>query len=87
LLVLVEDEQLLHLSLEDALSEGGFEVKLARNGADSLALLENHKDTVRGMITNISLGVEADGWDVTRRARELTPELPVVYMSGASAHE
>jgi hypothetical protein len=38
------------------------------------------------MITNISLGVGADGWDVARRARELTPELPVVYMSGASAH-
>jgi hypothetical protein len=48
LLVLVEDEQLLHLSLEDALSEGGFEVKLARNGVDGLALLENHKDTVEG---------------------------------------
>lgn len=28
-----------------------------------------------------------DGWEVARHARELTPNFPVVYMSGDSAHE
>jgi DNA-binding response OmpR family regulator len=27
------------------------------------------------------------GWEIGRRARELTPTLPVIYMSGDSAHE
>ena len=27
------------------------------------------------------------GWDVARRARELTGDIPIVYMSGASGHE
>jgi hypothetical protein len=56
LLLLVEDDELLHPSLEDALTEGGFEVKLATNGAEGLALLETHKDAIRGLITDINLG-------------------------------
>ena len=69
LLLLVEDDELLHPSLEDALTEGGFEVKLATNGAEGLALLETHKDAIRGLITDINLGKGPDGWDVARRAR------------------
>jgi DNA-binding response OmpR family regulator len=87
LLLLVEDDELLHPSLEDALSDGGFEVKLASSGAEGLALLETHKDAIRGLITDINLGKGPDGWDVARHARELIHDLPVVYMSGASAHE
>jgi DNA-binding response OmpR family regulator len=49
--------------------------------------LETYKDNVRGLITDINLGKGPDGWDVARHARELIPALPVVYMSGASAHE
>jgi CheY-like chemotaxis protein len=87
LLLLVEDDELVRPNIEDTLTEGGFEVKLARNGVEGLALLEAHKDTIRGLITDINLGTGPDGWDVARHARELIPELPVVYMSGASAHE
>jgi CheY-like chemotaxis protein len=28
-----------------------------------------------------------DGWDVARRAREMEPEFPVVYMTGDSADD
>jgi len=27
------------------------------------------------------------GWDIARHARQLNPELPVIYVTGASAHE
>jgi CheY-like chemotaxis protein len=87
LLLLVEDEVLLRLEIQDALSGGGFEVKLARNAAEGSALLESHKGALRGLITDINLGNGPDGWDVARHARELIPDLPVVYMSGQSAHE
>jgi CheY-like chemotaxis protein len=82
LLLLVEDDEFVRPSLEAALSDGGFQVELAKNGAEALALLEAHKAALRGLITDINLGKGPDGWEVARHARELFPELPVVYMSG-----
>jgi DNA-binding response OmpR family regulator len=37
------------------------------------------------LVTDIRLDDEKDGWHVARRARELNPLIPVVYMSGDSA--
>lgn len=39
------------------------------------------------LVTDIDLGDNSSGWEVARRARELFPDLPVVYVSGGSAHE
>jgi DNA-binding response OmpR family regulator len=87
LVLLVEDDDLLHPNLEDVLSDAGFEVKLAKNGSEAISLLESQPDAIRGLITDVDLGPGPDGWHVARRGRELNPELPVVYMSGGSAHE
>jgi DNA-binding response OmpR family regulator len=39
-------------------------------------------------VTDINLGSgKLDGWNVARRAREIDPEFPVVYMTGDSADE
>jgi CheY-like chemotaxis protein len=35
---------------------------------------------------NLAPGV-LTGWDAARRARELHPDIPVVYMTGSEAHE
>jgi CheY-like chemotaxis protein len=86
LILLVEDDEFVSPSLEDALSDGGFEVKLAKNGEEALALLESHKAAIRGLVTDINLGKGPDGWEVARHARELIPELPIVYMSGAQTN-
>jgi CheY-like chemotaxis protein len=40
LVLVVEDEALLHMLLEEALTEGGFAVKLAAKGADAIMSLE-----------------------------------------------
>ena len=34
-------------------------------------------------MTDIALRGKIDGWDVARRAREIDPDFPVVYISGA----
>ena len=39
------------------------------------------------MLTDIRLGAGPDGWSVANRARELNPDMPLVYMSGDSAHQ
>ena len=87
LLVFVEDEALLHMEIQETLSEGGFDVKLATNAKEGIALLESHKNVVRGLITDVNLGKGARGWEVARRARELIPDLPVVYITGGYANQ
>ena len=44
--------------------------------------LEADPSRFSGLITDISLGKGPDGWEIARRARELIPKLPVVYISG-----
>jgi DNA-binding response OmpR family regulator len=60
---------------------------LASSGVEAVRLLDERREAVRGLITDINLGPGLDGWDVARRARELIPGVPVVYMSGASGDD
>src|ERR1700744_1111999 len=87
LLLLVEDEETVRSVLEDSLRDGGFDLKLALNGTEALAILEREGETIHGLITDINLGSGPSGWEVAKRARELIPELPVVYMSGTDAEK
>lgn len=87
LLLIVEDEDEVRSLLEEALRDSGFEVELAKDGSSALAFLETRSDSLRGLVTDINLGAGPDGWEVARRGRELIPDLPVVYMSGAAGHE
>jgi DNA-binding response OmpR family regulator len=43
------------------------------------------KNAYRALVADIGLRGKIDGWEVARQAREIDPEFPVVYMSGASA--
>ncbi|MBB3144961.1 DNA-binding response OmpR family regulator [Phyllobacterium trifolii] len=86
-LLLVEDEYLLVPILEDALSAEGFNVVTAHDGTTALQELEARATEFKAVITDIRLGTGPSGWDVGRRARELVPSMPVIYMSGDSAHD
>lgn len=74
---------LLQASFED----GGFGVVLTTSGEEAMAAPDSKTDTLRALLTDINLGSEATGWEVARHARELKPDLPVVYMTGADANE
>jgi DNA-binding response OmpR family regulator len=87
ILLLVEDDTNLLTLLEIALSEEGFEVMLASSGTQAIAELTNDGARFKGLITDIRLGEGPNGWEVGHRAREVTSGIPVIYMSGDSAHE
>lgn len=87
LILLAEDESLIALTLEDALEEAGFAVHHVVAGEDAMDALERHGHGICGVITDIKLQGSVDGWAIARRAREMLPHIPVVYMSGDSAHE
>jgi len=88
LILLVEDEPLILEMLEDPLKDGGYEVAKAGSGEQAIEKLEADAAAFSALITDINLGRgRLTGWDVAKRARELNPALPVIYMTGDSGHE
>ena len=87
LLLLAEDEALIRMHLEEELRDAGFDLVVARDGAQAMTEIEADAARFRGLVTDIRLGSGPNGWEIARRARELVPGIPVVYMSGDSAHE
>ena len=87
LLLLAEDEALIAMAVEGALSEAGYEVVTASNGVEAMAIVEDRHAEIAGLVTDIRLDIGPSGWELGHRARELSPLVSVVYMSGDSAHE
>lgn len=85
LVLLVEDEPLVLLVAQDALEAGGFTVLPAQLGSEALSLLESRSADLSGLVTDIRLPGGTDGWEIARQARELRPDIPVVYTTGDSA--
>jgi len=77
--LLVEDEFLISEWVAQSLSEQGFAVQTVANAADALGHLAS--DQVDVLFTDINLPGGMDGAALARRARELMPNLPVVYAS------
>jgi DNA-binding response OmpR family regulator len=82
---LIEDDHSIQTVVEDALSEGGFEPAIAASGEEAVTLLKGRTDDYCALVTDIILRGTMNGWEVARRAREIDPTFPVVYISGASA--
>ncbi|TDH63074.1 response regulator [Dankookia rubra] len=81
LLLVVEDDFLVRLTLVDALSDGGFEVLEAADAKEALTLVCD-RDDISAMLTDINLPGGSDGFALARAARVIRPQLPVVYASG-----
>ena len=85
--LVAEDDQLVQGTVEEALTEGGFEIAIAATGEEAITLLKGNHTDYRALVTDIHLAGKLDGWDVARAAREIDPAFPVVYMTGAAADE
>jgi two-component system cell cycle sensor histidine kinase/response regulator CckA len=78
----VEDEFLLSHMMAEALSEHGFLVHAFANAKDALRHL-TCGSPCDILLTDINLPGSMDGAALARIARQLRPELPVVYASGS----
>ncbi|MBB5716923.1 response regulator [Sphingomonas aerophila] len=85
ILLVVEDEPAIQLFLEDTLQDAGFSVRVACQGDEAISLLDGADFAPVGVVTDIRLGKGLKGWDVARHARELHPEIAIVYVTGDSA--
>jgi len=86
-ILVVEDDQSVQSIVEDALGDGGFEPAIAASGEEAVTLLKGGSAKYRALVTDINLRGNMGGWEVARRDREIDPNFPVVYMTGASADE
>jgi DNA-binding response OmpR family regulator len=86
-ILIVEDDYMVQSLVEDALTEGGFETAIASSGKEAVSLLSVSKGKYRALVTDIQLRGVLDGWEVAKKAREIDPEFPIVYMTGGNAAE
>lgn len=85
--LVVENDFLARDVIGDALSEGVFKVHVVETGEQSAERLQRNKDNVRALVMDINLPGQLNGWDVAKLAREINPEIPVIYMTGAAADQ
>ena len=81
-ILIVEDEFLIRLTLIEVLMDEGYDVLESENGADALALVQSDP-AISLLLTDIQMPGGLDGHAVARRAWELRPGLPVIFMTGA----
>ena len=78
-ILIVEDEQPIRSMLCASLSQGGYDVEEAANGAQARELLEqDHFDMV---LTDLKMPI-MDGEALIRWIRERDASLPIIVMSG-----
>jgi len=87
LVLIAEDQANIREILRISFEDGGFAVLPAATAEEAMAALDSRGDDVRALVTDIKLGAKATGWDVARHAREMKPDMPVVYMTGSDGHE
>jgi len=85
--LVVEDDAPVQTIVEEALTDGGFEPAIAASGEEAVTLLMGIKGKYRALVTDVQLRGVMDGWEVAKRAREIDPEFPIVYMTGGHAAE
>jgi DNA-binding response OmpR family regulator len=79
--LVVEDEILIAEMVRETLTDYGFAVHAVSNAADALLHLAGNQP-VDVMFTDINLPGELDGAVLAQKARDMRPDLPVVFASG-----
>ena len=79
--LVVEDEILIAEMVRETLLEQGFDVHAVSNAKDALLYLAGDQP-VDVMFTDINLPGDIDGAVLAQKAREIQPDLPVVFASG-----
>jgi DNA-binding response OmpR family regulator len=84
--LLVEDEIFIAEMIRDALEDRGLAVRSAYCHRSACDILDDEALAFCVLVADINLGPGGDGFAVARRARELHPELKVVYITGHASH-
>jgi CheY-like chemotaxis protein len=84
-ILLVEDEAPLRLSIQNSLSQLGYRVLEAVNGAGALQIWRQHHDEIHLLLTDLVMPGGMNGKEVADWLLAENPKLKVIYTSGYSA--
>lgn len=82
--LIVDDDPVILSLMEEWLDARGFAVLSARSGGEALNILGSGLHDIAALVADIRIGDGIDGWEIARCARDITPELAIVYVSGDS---
>ena len=81
--LVVDDDELLRAMLEGWLTQAGYSVDVATNGAEGMEMLQARTPHV--VVTDLSMPV-MDGYEFCRRIREAA-DVPIMVFSGVTEQE
>jgi CheY-like chemotaxis protein len=87
IILVVEDDASLQLVVEETLKEAGFGTAIAASAEEAVTLLKGKTTHYRALVTDINLKGRMTGWEVAKQARQIEPDFPIVYMTGAAGKE
>ena len=79
--LIVEDEPLVRMSISGALLQAGFEVLASSNGAEALEVLAVRPD-VLAVVTDIVMPGAVDGFELARKVQHRWPDIGIIVVSG-----
>jgi CheY-like chemotaxis protein len=79
-ILVAEDNKAIQNVVSRILDFMGFEVALAENGVEALSVF--HKNSFDLVLTDLEMPI-MDGWRLTHCIKEMSPNTPVVLMTGA----
>jgi DNA-binding response OmpR family regulator len=85
-ILVIEDDDAVQGVIEEALTEGGFEPAIAASGEEAVTLLKGGFIPYRALVADIKLLGKLDGWEVAKRAREIDPAFPIIYITAGHAN-
>ncbi|MDW9791920.1 response regulator [Sinorhizobium meliloti] len=84
-ILLADDEAILLYDFETSLTDAGFLVISVTSGSKAIDILRSANSPIQGVVTDVRFRELPDGWEVARIAREIDPNMPIVYISGHGA--
>ena len=79
--LVVDDEAAILQVTQSSLQANGYQVLTAREGARALAVFNEHRGSIRAVVTDIMMPV-MDGVALARALRQVAPSIPIIAATG-----
>jgi len=86
LILVVDDEQSVREITREILGSFGYEVLLARDGMEALAIFNKHANEIRVVLTDMMMP-QMDGAVLIRELRAVSPDVRIIAASGLANYE
>jgi len=79
--LLVEDEEIMRNMAQTMLTRLGYKVLTAKDGVEATEVFKKHLNEIDVVVSDLSMP-RMDGWETLSALRRISPDIPVVLVSG-----